>query len=151
MFWVFFSLPVHPLLAELWHCFKNQKNIRGKMALHIFKETLRGKKICYMESICYMTIIYNMIVARFLRNVPSLKRKKQKTDGNEGENSWVTQEETREVCRAFRAVKDSGLKMIGKHFNSQKQRSDIILDRRLHTGYCLNDGTRQPFLKPRKT
>lgn len=30
-----------------------------------------------------MTIIYNMIVARFLRNVPSLKRKKQKTDGNE--------------------------------------------------------------------
>lgn len=53
------------------------------MALRIFKETLRGKKICYMESICYMTIIYNMIVARFLRNVPSLKRKKQKTDGNE--------------------------------------------------------------------
>ena len=58
----------------------------------------------------------------------------------EGESvNCVALNETREVYRLFRAVKDSGLylKMVGRPLNRFKQRNDMILDRKA-TGYCLN-------------
>lgn len=50
----------------------------------------------------------------------------------------VTLDETREVRRVFRAVKDSGLylTMVGQLLNSFKQRSDMILNRKA-TGYIV--------------
>lgn len=46
--------------------------------------------------------------------------------------SSVTLDEIGEMCRIFRAVKDSGLylTMVGKLLNSFKQRSDMILNRK---------------------
>lgn len=54
--------------------------------------------------------------------------------------SCVTLDETGEVCRVFRAVKNSGLylKMVGKLLNSFKQRSDMILNRESYRVCCLN-------------
>lgn len=55
----------------------------------------------------------------------------------------MTINETRELCRVFRAIKDSGLylKMAGKPLDSFKQRSDMPLNRTV-AGYCLNHLTR---------
>lgn len=46
--------------------------------------------------------------------------------------NWAVLNETREVYRIFKAVKDSGLnlKEVGSALNGFKQRNDVILDKK---------------------